>query len=137
MEPSGRGRWAARAIVFGRCVLAGLTLCLSVPPWGWWPLAFLGVAQWDLLLEDQSWIRRFRRTWLVAATWLFPSMAWIVYLTPPGYVVAVVAYAAFFGVLAALVPAHAPARWIALPGAIVLAELLRWSWPFGGVPLST
>ena len=34
-------------------------------------------------------------------------------------------------------PAGAPARWLALPGAIALAELLRWSWPFGGVPLST
>ena len=43
-----RSRLAASAVVFGRCVLAGLTLCLAVPPWGWWPLAFLGVAQWDL-----------------------------------------------------------------------------------------
>jgi apolipoprotein N-acyltransferase len=30
-----------------------------------------------------------------------------------------------------------PWRWLALPGAAVLAELLRWSWPFGGQPLST
>ena len=34
-------------------------------------------------------------------------------------------------------PATAPGRWLALPGAIALTELLRWSWPFGGVPLSS
>ena len=26
---------------------------------------------------------------------------------------------------------------MALPGAFVLVELLRWRWPFGGVPLAT
>ncbi len=47
------------------------------------------------------------------------------------------AYAALLGVAMMLVPAAAPGRWLALPGAIALTELLRWSWPFGGVPLSS
>jgi apolipoprotein N-acyltransferase len=36
-----------------------------------------------------------------------------------------------------IVPASAPGRWLALPGAVALTELLRWTWPFGGVPLSS
>ena len=58
-------------------------------------------------------------------------------MTLPGYVIAVVAYAALLGAAMALVPATAPGRWLALPGAVALTELLRWSWPFGGVPLSS
>jgi apolipoprotein N-acyltransferase len=125
------------AIVFARCVLAGLTIVLAIPPFGWWPLAFLGIFQWDRLIAEQSWRRRFRRSWLIAAAWFFPSMLWMLDLTPPGYVIACGAYAAFVAVLIALVPPHAIARWIALPGAIVIAELWRWSWPFEGVPLAT
>jgi apolipoprotein N-acyltransferase len=40
-----RSPWVSRLIVFGRCVLAGLTIGLSIPPLGWWPLAFVGILQ--------------------------------------------------------------------------------------------
>jgi apolipoprotein N-acyltransferase len=66
-----------------------------------------------------------------------PSLAWMIDMTAPGYAIAVVAYAALLGLALTIVPATAPGRWVALPGAIALAELLRWSWPFGGVPLSS
>lgn len=57
-------------------------------------------------------------------------------LTAPGYLVAVAVYGAFFGLAVAVVPAGTGRR-LALPGAFVLAEALRWRWPFGGVPLAT
>ena len=57
--------WTRRLILPGRCVLAGLCIAASVPPWGWWPLAFVGIALLDRLIADQPWKRRFRRTWLV------------------------------------------------------------------------
>ena len=66
-----------------------------------------------------------------------PSLAWMIELTAPGYVIATVAYAALLGGAMVLVPAAAPGDGTALPGAIALAELLRWTWPFGGVPLSS
>lgn len=135
--PSDRRRWTGLVAVFGRCVLAGLSICLAIPPFGWWPLAFVGVFLWDRLLDDQRWQRRFRRSWLIAAAWLFPSMLWMFDLTQPGYFIACATYAAFFGAATILVPRRSPARWVALPGAIVLGELLRWSWPFEGVPLAT
>ena len=125
---------SARLSIAGRAVLAGLCLAASVPPWGWWPLAFVGIALLDRLIAGQPWGRRFRRTWLVAACWLFPAMFWMWDLTKPGYVIAGSLYAAYFGVAAALCP-PGRARWIALPGAVVLAEVARWTFPFGGVPL--
>jgi apolipoprotein N-acyltransferase len=118
----------------------GVLLAASVPPWGWWPLAFVGVAAVDRLVagaESERWTVRWRLGWLVGMGLYLPSLAWMKDLTLPGYFIAVVAYAALFGVAVAIVPASAPARWLALPGAIALTELLRWSWPFGGVPLSS
>ena len=61
-------------------------------------------------------------------------MFWMWDLTKPGYVIAGVLYASYFAVAAALCP-PGRARWIALPGAVLLAEVARWSFPFGGVPL--
>ncbi|MCC5953244.1 MAG: apolipoprotein N-acyltransferase [Acidimicrobiia bacterium] len=128
--------WSQRALVAARCLGAGALVALSIPPYGWWPLAFVGIAMWDRLLADQRALVRFRRSWLVAATWLFPTMLWMWDLTPPGYVIAGSAYAAYFGAACAAIPAGRGRR-LALPGAIVLAELARWSFPFGGVPLAT
>ena len=129
--------WEGRGAVVLRAALAGLCLAASVPPWGWWPLAFVGVALWDRLLADQPWRARLLRTWLVGACWLFPSMLWMWDLTAPGYVVAATVFALYFGVAVVAVPPAAPWRWVALPAAIVLAEMARWTFPFGGVPLAT
>ncbi|MCU0267209.1 MAG: apolipoprotein N-acyltransferase [Acidimicrobiales bacterium] len=127
--------WRPRLLIAGRGLLAGACIAAALPPWGWWPLAFLGVAQWDRLLAGASARERFTRTWFVGVAWFLPSMLWMWDLTAPGYLVAVAAYSAYFGLAAAAVP-PGRARWLALPGAVVLAELAKWSFPFGGVPLS-
>ncbi len=118
------------------CVLTGVCLAGSVPPWGWWPLAFVGFALLDRLLATPRRRDRFKRTWLATAAWLFPAMLWMWDLTPPGYVVAAALYAVYFGVAAALTPPEPTARRLVLPGTFAVAELARWYWPFGGVPLA-
>jgi apolipoprotein N-acyltransferase len=130
-QDRGGSRWSTVAMG----LLAGLCLAASVPPWGWWPLAFVGVAIWDRLIADQGWRTRFGRTWIVCAAWLFPALLWMWDLTPPGYVIACASYAAYFGTAVALAPGGR-GRWVAFPGAVMLAELARWSFPFGGVPLA-
>jgi apolipoprotein N-acyltransferase len=115
----------------------GLLMAAALPPWGWWPLAIPGIACLDRLIADRPRAARFRRGTLVALGLYIPSLAWMTDMTAPGYAIATVAYAALFGLAAAAVPASAPGRWLALPGAIGLTELVRWSWPFGGVPLSS
>ncbi len=119
-----------------RCIVAGLCLCAALPPWGWWPLAFVGIALLDLLVADQPAGARFRRTWLTCLAWLGPGMLWMWDLTPPGYVVAAIFYAAYFGLAVAATP-PGRGRLVGLPAAFVLAEATRWAWPFGGVPLAT
>jgi apolipoprotein N-acyltransferase len=116
-------------------VASGLAIAASMPPWGWWPLALVGLAGVDRLLAGQPGRRRFGRMWLVAAAWLYPAMLWMADLTLPGYLVAGAFYAAYFGVAAVVTPPGGGRR-LVLPGAIALAELARWSFPFGGVPLA-
>jgi apolipoprotein N-acyltransferase len=128
---------AHRAVTLLSCLGTGVLLAAALPPWGWWPLAFAGVVCLDRLIADRPRGARFRRGAAIGLGLYIPSLAWMIDMTAPGYVIAAVAYAALLGLAVTVVPATAPGRWIALPGAIALTELLRWSWPFGGVPLSS
>src|SRR3954465_928835 len=76
---------------------AGALVALSLPPWGWWPLAFVGIAVLDHLVTGRGARTRFVRTWLFGVAWFGPGMAWMWYLSAPGYVVAVIAYAGYLG----------------------------------------
>jgi len=115
---------------------AGLLIAAAVPPWGWWPAAFVGFALFDRVVTDRPAAARFRGGWLVGAAWAFPSTLWMLDLTPPGWVIAATLHAVWLGLAAALVPSG---RWrrAGLVGTVTLAELVRWSVPFGGVPLAT
>ncbi len=112
-------------------------MAASLPPWGAWPLAFVGVAVFELALgatPDRG--TRFRFGWLFAAGWLFPGLVWMWFLTAPGYIVASALFAVFHGVAAMAAPTG---RWRILgrPAAHTLAEALRFCFPFGGVPLAS
>jgi apolipoprotein N-acyltransferase len=133
--PSVASVWQpARGIA---ALATGVIAAFALPPWGWWPLAFVGLVAFDRLIADADRRTRFWRGLLVGLGLYIPSLAWMIDMTAPGYAVAACFYAALLGLAAAVVPADAPGRWLALPGAIALTELLRWSWPFGGVPLSS
>src|SRR3546814_11587898 len=64
-----------------------------------------------------------------------PGLSWMTALTAPGTVVACVAYSAMLGAGVAAAP-PGRGRWLAIAGTWTVAELVRWSWPFGGVPLA-
>lgn len=117
-------------------VVAGVCLAGSLPPWGWWPLAFVGIALWDHVTADVGTRLRFVRSMVIAAVWLAIAMFWMIDLTPPGYVLAVAGYSAYFGAAGALTPTDRRQRFWIFPIAVVVAELVRWRFPFGGVPLA-
>lgn len=117
--------------------LCGLLFAFSMPPWGLWPLAFLGVVGTDFLLDNQRARVRLVRASFVGAGWLFPSMIWMWDFSPMGYITAGVGFSLFYGVAGVLCPPDRKLRWLALPALLVLVGYLRWRWPFGGVPLST
>ena len=108
-----------------------------MPPWGWWPLAFVAFAWFDAQVKNSlSRKSRYWRGFGFGAGWLFPATFWMIDLTPPGYVIQGLIFSALFGLASAVVPPDRW-RWLALPAAFTLVESLRWRWPFGGVPLAT
>jgi len=132
-EPAAaRGPKLPLAISLG----AGLLLALALPPWGWWPLAFVAFALFSRQLDEPSRRARAKRGALFALGWFVPSVFWMLDFTLPGYGVVLGLWGGFWAVAAMVCP-PGRWRWPALVGAAVLAELLRWSWPFGGQPLAT
>ncbi len=106
-----------------------------MPPWGWWPLAFVGIAIIDIIIANQSPRRRFGLVTLAGLAWFLPATLWMFDLTPPGYPIACLYFASLFGVAAMLAPGGEGRR-LALPATFAMAELVRWSAPFGGIPLA-
>ncbi|MET1048126.1 MAG: apolipoprotein N-acyltransferase [Acidimicrobiales bacterium] len=133
MTSAGSGGWRRGALV---SLLAGALLALAMPPWGWWPLAFIAFALFSHQVDDPSRRRRAGRGALFALGWFVPAIFWMLDFTLPGYGIAVALWCAFWA-LAALFCPPGRWRWVGLVGAAVLAEYVRWSWPFGGQPLAT
>ena len=115
---------------------AGGLVALSMPPWGWWPLALVGLVAFERLIADQPVWARAWRGFGFGAGWLFPATFWMVDFTLPGYLAVCVVFSALYGLAGAACP-PGRSRWVALPGLFVLAGAIRWRWPFGGVPLAT
>ena len=126
-------RWVRRA----GAAVAGLAVALSLPPWGVWPLAIAGLIALELLVAGEP--SRRQRAWLCwwfAFLWLGVGMAWMWFLTQPGYIVAAAIFASFHAAAGAAAP---DGRWAVFgrPAAHVLIEAVRLCFPFGGVPLAS
>jgi apolipoprotein N-acyltransferase len=118
-------------------LLAGAVVALSLPPWGFWPLSFVGVVLFDLALGPSPSRRRAAGlAFLFALAWTAIGMAWMWFLTVPGYVFSACLFGAFHAVAGAVAPIG---RWrvIGRPAAHTLVEAIRLGFPFGGVPLAT
>ena len=133
MIPLPEHRWGRRALALA----VGLMISFAMPPWGWWPLAPVGIALWSLLLDGAPRRTRAMLGALVAGGWFLPSTLWMVKFTPVGWPIGVIVW---FGALGALTSALRPPTGgtghLALAGLVVFSEWLRWHAPFGGVPLS-
>lgn len=121
-----------------QAVAAGLLIASGLPPWGWGPLALIGIAIWFRLLRVEAARHRFRTSALVGVAWAIPSTLWMVDLTAAGWPAAVLVFSLLTGVIGAATPAEGGwARRCAFVGALVLVELVRWNYPFGGTPIAT
>ncbi|HUE08817.1 MAG TPA: apolipoprotein N-acyltransferase [Acidimicrobiales bacterium] len=115
-------------------VAAGVLLALSLPPWGWWPLglAGAGVLYWRLAglrLRTRIW-----SGWLAGLGCYAIGLFWARAFNWYGAVVLILVEALFFALAAALTP-PVRGRAPAFVAACTLAEALRMTWPFGGLPL--
>ena len=126
--PPRRGRVAVPSVA------AGVLLALSLPPWGWWPLglAGAGVLYWrlaGLALRTRVW-----SGWLAGLGCYAIGLFWARAFNWYGAVVLILFEALFFAAAAALTP-PVRGRAPAFVAACTLAEALRMTWPFGGLPL--
>ena len=116
--------------------VAGFLIAFALPPWGWWPLAIVGLALFDHLAGDESKKVRFFSGWAAGLVWLAIGELWMFDLTAGGYVAVFIIFGAGYG-LVSLLAGGGDKRLVLLPAGFVLFEWFRWSWPFGGVPLAT
>ena len=118
-------------------LVAGLLVAAAMPPWGWWPLAFLGIA-WFHATSRNAPTRRaaFGHGAAFSLGWLLPATAWMWFISAPGWIVACILFASLHG-LAETIVWRTDRHAVLQPLAHGLVEALRFSWPFGGVPLAS
>ena len=120
-------------------VAAGLLVAASMPPWGWWPLSFFGIALYASAARRRRTTSSFTTAFLFGLGWFLPAMAWMWFLSPPGYLIVVIFFASLHGIAARVAAMFHDGKThtAALIVFHALAETLRLSIPFGGVPLAT
>ncbi|MGE2688854.1 apolipoprotein N-acyltransferase [Mycolicibacterium pulveris] len=143
-------RWRARAERFGRAVLArlpqlsvtivaGLLLCLSFPPFGWWYLAVVafGALAWVLTRQTTTIAGGFGYGFLFGAAFYLPLLPWISGLVGvvPWIALSLVEalFPALFGALAVVVR-RLPGWPLWFAGLWAAQEWLKSTVPFGGFP---
>jgi apolipoprotein N-acyltransferase len=115
-------------------VAAGVLLALSLPPWGWWPLGLVGAALLYWRLAGLSWRARIWSGWLAGLGCYAIGLFWARAFNWYGAVVLILVEALFFAAAAVATPPRR-GRALAFVGACTLAEAVRMTWPFGGLPL--
>ncbi len=113
---------------------AGVLLALSLPPFGAWPVAFVGAGLLYWRLGALSLRRRLLAGWLAGVGCFAIGLFWAESFNWYGAVVLVALEALFMAVAAGLsVPGAGRAP--AFVGAFTLLEAARMTWPFGGLPV--
>jgi apolipoprotein N-acyltransferase len=118
-------------------LVAGILLTLGLPPFGWWPLALAGAGLLALVLRRPlSWRQRAVVGLTFGIGFLAPGLWWMTEFSLPGWGLAMLLESAMVTVAVMAVP---PGRWqaVGLPCALVLSDVMRGHWPFGGVPIAT
>jgi apolipoprotein N-acyltransferase len=87
-----------------KSLLAGTVVAAAMPPWGWWPLAFLGIA-WFHGISKSAATRRgaFSLGALFTLGWLLPATAWMWFISAPGWIVACILFAVLHGLAESLI----------------------------------
>ncbi len=134
-----RGALGPRALRIAASIAAGLMLCVSFPPFDWWPSTFaaFGLLAWVLTHPSTTKAGGFGYGFLFGLAFYVPLLPWISGLVGPLPWLALSAmealFPAVFGLLAVIVrrlpgwPVWFACLW-------VLAEWLKSTVPFGGFP---
>jgi apolipoprotein N-acyltransferase len=144
IERSSRAKRFGRAVIdrlpqLSVAIVAGLALCLSFPPFGWWYLAFLAFAllSWALTRETTTVAGGFGYGFLFGLTFYLPLLPWISGFVGPIPWIALCGlealFPALFGALAVAVR-RLPGWPMWFAGLWAAQEWLKSTVPFGGFP---
>jgi apolipoprotein N-acyltransferase len=126
-------RWSAQLAAGFGC---GFLVAMSVPPFGWWPLAWLGFAGLALLIVGQRLPGRARIGLGAGLGQFVPGLWWVQEFSVPGCVVLMLVSALFVAVACSLVPSSRRRGIVlGLPALIVVMEWVRDRFPLGGFPM--
>src|SRR6478752_1506261 len=120
-------------------IVAGMALCLSFPPFGWWYLAFVafGLLAWVLTRESTTIAGGFGYGFLFGLVFYLPLLPWISGLVGAFPWIALsmleALFPALFGMLAVVVR-RLPGWPLWFTGLWAAAEWLKSTVPFGGFP---
>ncbi|BBY91801.1 apolipoprotein N-acyltransferase [Mycobacterium gallinarum] len=120
-------------------IVAGLALCLSFPPFGWWYMAFLAFAllAWVLTRETTTVAGGFGYGFLFGLTFYLPLLPWVSGFVGPVPWLALcmleALFPALFGALAVAVR-RLPGWPLWFAGLWAAQEWLKSTVPFGGFP---
>jgi len=123
-----------RGGVVGPSLAAGVLLALSVPPFGAWPSAFVGAALLYWRLRGLRLRARLLAGWVAGLGCFAISLYWARSFNWYGALVLVIIESIPMALAAAATPPRR-GRVPAYVGAATLAEAVRTSWPFGGLPV--
>ncbi len=115
---------------------AGLLLAAAFPPYGLWPLAFIGPALLVVALHGRSLRAAFVVGLVFGLAFFFPLVAWVINLAWFAWVALAIALALIFAVFAVAQRLLLNLRWwpLAVAGWWVATEAFRDRWPWGGFP---
>jgi len=113
---------------------AGVLLALSLPPFGAWPVAFVGAALLFWRLAGLGVWHRVLAGWVAGVGCFAIGLFWAQNFNWYGAVVLIVVESVTTAIAAALTPPRR-GRALAFVGAATLMEAVRMSWPFGGLPV--
>ena len=135
-SPPPASRHRRRGAVAATAFLSGVGVALSLPPWGWWVVAFpaAGLLWWRL--DGERARSRFLVGWLAGLGCFGIGLWWSRSFSLPGAVVLIMVESLFPAVACMAVPSRGGwQRALAFPASMALAEAARQSWPFGGLPI--
>lgn len=114
----------------------GVLVTLTVPPFGWWPLAIPGIALLAVALRGAPLRRRLLLGFVFGAALYVPSLWWMTQFSLPGGIVVGLIEATMTMIGIAVVRTdRRRAILLTLPAGVVVADIVRSLWPFGGLPL--
>jgi apolipoprotein N-acyltransferase len=130
------GRWLAILRWGGAGIGCGLLVALSVPPFGFWPLAWFGFAGLCLIVPGRSNLARFTIGLGAGLGQYVIGLAWVSEFSIPGCAALMMLGALFVALTLLVVPAsRVRSVAIVMPAAFMVSDWVRARFPLGGFPL--